>query len=226
MSLPVLLFAAGFGTRMRPLTNDRPKPLIPVAGRPLIDHTLDLAHAVAPPRIAANLHYRAEMLQAHLEPLGVRCVIEAPAILETGGGLRNARDALGTGPVVTLNTDAIWKGPNPVAALLAAWDPEKMDALLMGVPPTRALEHAGAGDFTRAPDGRLTRGPGLVFGGAQIIKPEGLDAFAETSFSLNLLWDRMLAEDRLFGLQYEGHWCDVGHPGGIATAVGLINDTL
>jgi len=222
MSLPILLFSAGFGTRMKHLTADRPKPLVRVAGRPLIDHALALAQAINPPVIAANLHYRAAMLEAHLTPLGVQCITEAPDILETGGGLRNALPHLGTGAVMTLNTDAIWRGPNPLALLLQAWDPARMDALLIGIPLESALEHTGTGDFTRAEDGRLTRGAGTVYGGAQIIKTETLSQIEARAFSLNLVWDRMLAQGRLYGVTYPGKWCDVGHPGGVITAETLL----
>ncbi|MEQ6249569.1 nucleotidyltransferase family protein [Sulfitobacter sp. HNIBRBA3233] len=223
MTLPVLLFAAGFGTRMKPLTNDRPKPLVEVDGKPLIDHALALAQDVSPPLIAANLHYKARMLDAHLAPLGVQTITETPDILDTGGGLRNALPVLGPGPVITMNTDAIWSGPNPVKLLLAAWDPTRMDALMSCIPVSRALEHDGNGDFSIDDTGRLSCGPGLVYGGVQIIKTEGLAHFREPAFSLNLLWRRMEAEGRLFGLDYPGRWCDVGHPGGIKTAERLIH---
>ena len=125
MSLPVLLFAAGFGTRMKHLTKDRPKPMVTVAGRPLIDHALALAQDISPPTVVANLHYKPETLKAHLIPLGVKTILEEPDILETGGGLRNALPLLGAGPVITMNTDAIWRGPNPLWLLLDAWDPER-----------------------------------------------------------------------------------------------------
>lgn len=215
---PVLMFAAGFGTRMKHLTEDRPKPLIEVAGRPLIDHALDLARGAGCAPIVANLHYKAGMLAAHLEPQGVLTVNEQPEILETGGGLRNALPLLGPGPVITMNTDAIWAGPNPVSDLIARWDPSRMDALLTCVPLRQAVGHTGQGDFVLDAEGRASRGPGAVYGGVQIIKPDLLHEIEETSFSLNLLWDRMLANGRLFGLNYPGTWCDVGHPGGIALA--------
>ena len=222
MSFPVLMFAAGFGTRMKHLTADRPKPLVKVAGKPLIDHTLALAQQVNPSVIVANLHYRAEMLEAHLHPLGVKTVVEHPDILETGGGLRGALPMLGTGPVITMNTDAIWHGPNPLQMLIDAWEPTRMDALLMGIPPAQAMEHEGAGDFTMDTQGRLARGAGLVYGGVQIIKTDLLEGIEETSFSLNLVWDQMLAQRRVYGLRYSGQWCDVGHPGGVLTAEQLI----
>ncbi|HKL64600.1 MAG TPA: NTP transferase domain-containing protein, partial [Roseovarius sp.] len=117
MSLPVMIFAAGFGTRMGALTQDRPKPLIKVAGRALIDHALDLVAGHAPSRIVVNLHYRADQLVAHLDGRGVRLSHETPDILDTGGGLRAALPLLGDGPVLTMNSDAVWQGPNPLSHL-------------------------------------------------------------------------------------------------------------
>jgi len=213
-----LLFAAGFGTRMRHLTQDRPKPMIKVAGRPLIDHTIDLLKAAQVPTLVANLHYKPDQLAAHLAPLGVQTVIERPDILETGGGLRNALPLLGAGPVITANTDAIWIGPNPVQALLEAWDAARMDALLMCVPVAQTRGYTGTGDFARGADGSVSRGDGLVYGGVQIIKTDLLADIPDRSFSLNLLWDRMLAKGTVHALAHRGTWCDVGHPGGITTA--------
>jgi MurNAc alpha-1-phosphate uridylyltransferase len=226
MSFPVMLFAAGFGTRMKHLTADKPKPMVTVAGRPLIDHALALAEDIAPEVIVANLHYLPEMLISHLGSRNVKTIIEMPEILETGGGLRNALPLLGAGPVITMNTDAIWQGPNPLRLLLDAWEPSYMDALLMCVPPSRALEHTGAGDFVRAKDGQLTRGTGGVFGGVQIIKTGLLAEIEEEAFSLNLIWDRMLEAQTLYGLEYSGKWCDVGHPGGVTTAEGMLDSDV
>ncbi|WP_419740600.1 nucleotidyltransferase family protein [Ruegeria sp.] len=220
----VMLFAAGFGTRMGALTKDRPKPLIEVAGRPLIDHALALVDAVHPSRVVANLHYHADQLQAHLAPKGILLSHETPEILETGGGLRAALPLLGTGPVFTMNTDAIWAGPNPLSLLQQSWDPDRMDALLMCVPIGQTIGHAGEGDFTADADGRITRGPGLVYGGVQILKTDGLRHIAEQAFSLNLLWNQMHDRNRLFALEYPGRWCDVGRPEGIVLAEGMLAD--
>lgn len=220
----VMLFAAGFGTRMKALTRDRPKPMIEVAGRPLISHALELAQEVEPRRIVANLHYKPEPLKALLEPEGVALSLEAPEILDTGGGLRQALPLLGEGPVFTLNPDVIWKGPNPLTLARAAWDPARMDALLVCVPMARTRGRIGAGDFGTDAAGRLHRGGDLVYGGAQIIKTDMLPDVSEPVFSLNLLWNRMDADGRLFGLEYPGHWCDVGHPEGIRTAEELLED--
>ncbi|MBM1815640.1 nucleotidyltransferase family protein [Pseudosulfitobacter pseudonitzschiae] len=218
----VMIFAAGFGTRMRHLTQDRPKPMVPVAGRPLIDHALEMVQAIAPDRIVANLHYLPEVLETHLAGTGVQTVTETGAILETGGGLRNALPMLGAGPVFTVNPDAIWTGSNPLQALRAAWDPAQMDALLMCVPVAQAVGYAGQGDFAVGNDGWLKRGPGAVYGGVQIIKTDRLAEIAEDSFSLNVLWDMMLQDNRLFGITHMGRWCDVGHPEGIALAEAML----
>ena len=220
-----MMFAAGFGTRMKHLTQDQPKPMIPVSGKPLVDHALGFAQSAGCAPIVANLHYKPDVLRDHLTPKGVRCITETPDILETGGGLRNALPQLGTGPVITMNTDAIWAGPNPIELLNDAWDPTDMDALLMLVPLNRAVGHAGTGDFKTDTAGRLTRGPGAVYGGIQIIKTEGLAVIKERAFSLNLLWDVMLKQGRMFGLQYPGTWCDVGHPEGIKMAEDMLAQT-
>ncbi|NUH66957.1 nucleotidyltransferase family protein [Sulfitobacter sp. S0837] len=218
----IMMFAAGFGTRMKHLTQTQPKPMVPLAGRPLIDHALKLAQDIAPRKIVANLHYLPEQLDAHLRPLGVATILETPDILDTGGGLRNALPLLGGGPVFTMNSDAIWAGPNPLTLLRDAWEPNRMDALLMTVPLSQTLGHEGKGDFAIGQDGRLTRGPGNVYGGVQIIKTDLLTEIDADRFSLNILWDIMLQREGLFGLPYPGRWCDVGHPGGIALAESLL----
>jgi len=219
----VVVFAAGFGTRMGALTKNLPKPLIQVAGVTLVDRALALAEAVDPDQIVANLHYRADQLCDHLTPKGVVTSYE-PEILETGGGLKAALPLLGDKPVYTINPDAIWRGPNPLLLLRAAWRPEHMDALLMCVPISRVSGYCGTGDFAANPDGRIQRGTGLVYGGVQIVKTEGLNAISDRSFSLNVLWDRIQTEKKLYCTLYPGHWCDVGHPAGIALAENLLAD--
>lgn len=220
-----MMFAAGFGTRMKHLTQDQPKPMIPVAGKMLIDHALDLVQDADCGPVVANLHYKPAALQAHLQGRGVITLLETPNILETGGGLRNALPFLGNDPLFTMNTDAIWAGPNPLKLLSQAWDPVAMDGLLVCVPMSNAIGHHGTGDFSMAADGRLNRGKGYVFGGVQMIKTEKLLQIREERFSLNLLWDQMLTEDRLSGLRYPGKWCDVGHPEGIGLAEQMLEHT-
>jgi len=218
----VMLFAAGFGTRMRELTKARPKPMIPVAGKPLIDHSLDLAKAIQPNRIVANTHYLPQILEDHLIPRGVQISREQPQVLDTGGGLRLALPLLGPDPVFTANTDVIWKGPNPFQLAQQAWDPDHMDALLVCIPVARCIGRKGGGDFTVDPAGRINRGGDLVYGGIQILKTGGLTEIEEEVFSLNLLWNRMAQAGRLFAVEYPGYWCDVGHPEGISLAEDLI----
>lgn len=214
----VMMFAAGLGTRMGALTAEQPKPMIPVAGKPLIDHAFALVNAYGADRIVANLHYKPEPLIRHLENAGVRVSHEHPEILETGGGLRAALPLLGDAPVFTMNTDAVWSGPNPLAQLAGLWDPQKMDALLLCIPAPNAIGHTGTGDFIIGPDNRAQRGRGAVYSGLQIIKTGGLSDIRETVFSLNVLWDRMLEQGRLYAATYTGQWCDVGRPDGIAMA--------
>ncbi len=219
----LMLYAAGFGTRMGALTADRPKPLIPVAGRALIDHAL----ALVPPglRVVVNTHYRADQIAAHVAGRGLLLTHE-PELLETGGGLRAALPLLDADPVYTLNTDAVWTGPNPLETLAAAWDATRMDALMLVLPPERAIGHKGRGDFAIAADGALSRQPGfvpaVVHSGAQIISPRLLDAVPERIFSSNRLWDVAEARGRLFGVMHPGGWCDVGQPESLPLAEALL----
>ncbi len=222
---PLMLFAAGFGKRMGALTADRPKPLVPVAGRALIDHALAQADAAGIARIVVNLHYRGDQIAAHLAGRDIAFSDERAAILETGGGLRHALPLLTADPVMTLNTDAVWTGANALTQLMAAWDGARMDGLLLLLPAQKAVGHAGTGDFALAPDGRIERGAGgedHVYLGAQILKTGGLADVAEAVFSLNRLWDRMITDGRAFGVVHDGGWCDVGSPAGITLAEAML----
>lgn len=221
----IMIFAAGRGTRMGALTEKQPKPLIRVAGRALIDHALDLTDGIGPLTRVVNTHYLAPMIRSHLAGRGLLFSSEPDLLLETGGGLRQALPLLGKNPVFTLNSDAIWSGPNPLALLANAWDPARMEALLLLLPPAAAIGHTGAGDFQSDGNGRLTRGPALVYSGAQIIRTETLAAVPQKVFSLNLLWDQMAARGGLFGLTYPGAWCDVGRPESIALATAMLERT-
>lgn len=220
----LMLFAAGLGTRMRALTQDRPKPLIEVAGKPLIDHALDLVRGAEVSRVVANTHYLGAQITAHLAPHDVQISDESGALLETGGGLRKALPLLGQGPVFTLNTDAVWTGPNVLSALRGAWNGAAMSALLALVPTEAALGYAGEGDFSLTPDGRIERGKGYVYTGAQVIDPAGIETISQPAFSLNLLWNQMIDEGRAYGAVHFGGWCDVGRPECIALAEGMLAD--
>lgn len=218
----VMFFAAGFGTRMGALTQDRPKPLIPVAGKPLLDHALDLAKDAHIPRLVVNAHYHADQIKAAAAVRGLEVSHETPQVLDTGGGLKAAMPLLNRQEVFTMNTDAVWRGPNPFEVLQAAWQPEKMDALLLCVPLAQAVGRKGVGDFVLDGEGRLSRGPEVVYTGAQILKTDLVREVADDVFSLNLIWTALEQTGRLFGAQYRGQWCDVGHPEGIALAESMV----
>ncbi len=222
---PLMLFAAGFGTRMGALTRDRPKPLVPVAGRALLDYALDIAATPCVSRRVLNLHYRGDQIAQHLQGQDIALSWEDP-ILDTGGGLRAALPVLGSGPVMLLNTDAVWTGANPLDQLAAAWDSTRMDGLLLLSAPDQALGHKGAGDFLVDGQGRLSRAKGStapIYLGAQILQTRGLAAINQQAFSLNLLWDQMIAQGRLYGTFHQGGWCDVGHPEAIPLAESLLH---
>jgi MurNAc alpha-1-phosphate uridylyltransferase len=219
-----MVFAAGLGTRMGPLTRDRPKPLIVVGGRPLIDHALAVVRGAGVSRAVVNVHAHAGQMQAHLARVAPEVLVSVEAErLETGGGLKRALPLLGSSPVFGLNADMVWRGVNPLLTLAGAWDAGQMDGLLCLIPRAAATGHAGAGDFFLGADGRLERrgeaaAADYVYAGAQIIETGGLARVQEQVFSLNLVWDRMLAEGRLYGVVHGGGWADVGTPAGIALA--------
>ncbi len=220
----IMIFAAGHGTRMRHLTHDKPKPLIEVAGTPLIDHALDLAEQAGISRAIVNTHYLGEMIAAHLKDrANVTISPEVDQALETGGGLKHAIPLIGEETVFTLNPDTIFTGQNPLRQLASAWQPDRMDALLMLIPLDSATGHEGTGDFALNPEDKLSRfieggqAP-LVNTGAQIIKSSLLADIPDTRFSQNVVWDRLIAQGRLAGTVHSGNWADVGTPEGIVLA--------
>ncbi|MGO4906873.1 nucleotidyltransferase family protein [Pseudorhodobacter sp. W20_MBD10_FR17] len=222
----VMLFAAGFGTRMGELTANQPKPLIKVAGKALLDHALDQVSGAGLTKAVVNLHYKGDQIATHLQGNpNIAQSWERKQILETGGGLRAALPILGAGPVFTLNTDAVWTGANPLMTLRNQWDSSRMDALLLLAPPSQIKGFRGTGDFILAPDGRISRAngaPGLAYLGAQILLPKGIETIADQSFSLNILWDQMIANGRAYGVLHTGGWCDVGRPQGIEEAEDML----
>jgi MurNAc alpha-1-phosphate uridylyltransferase len=223
---PLMIFAAGFGTRMGLLTRDRPKPLLPVAGKALIDHALAVADAAGVQNVVVNTHYHAAQIAAHLAGRDVSISHEADQILETGGGLRAALPLLGTGPVAILNSDGIWTGENPLLELAQAWDGTRMEALLLLLPVAATRGHAANGDFALDDAGCISRGTGgedQVYVGASILDPARLADVTDAVFSLNRPWDAMIAAGTAFGVVHHGGWCDVGHPEGIAEAERLLH---
>jgi N-acetyl-alpha-D-muramate 1-phosphate uridylyltransferase len=225
--MPLMLFAAGFGTRMGALTERWPKPLIEVGGKALIDHALEVADGAAIGRTVVNLHYRGDQIRQHLRHRSdIRFSEEAPKILDTGGGLRHAGRLLGGKTALTLNTDAIWTGRNPLQQLIDGWQPEAMDCLLLLLPADLATGHTGKPDFSLGSDGRIQRGTGKethVYLGAQVVKVDGLDTITEPAFSLNTVWDQMIRGGRAFGIEHDGGWCDVGYPSAIALAEEMLS---
>ncbi|SMO72183.1 nucleotidyltransferase family protein [Paracoccus laeviglucosivorans] len=222
MTLPLMIFAAGKGTRMAPLTDVTPKPMIRVGGRTLLDRALDMGGDAGVGRVVVNTHHLGCQIRDHLAGSDVAISDEADALLETGGGLRKALPLLGPGPVVTVNPDVVWTGGNPIVALLSAWR-DDMDALLMLVPLAQTHGRQGGGDFSLDPAGRLIRKGDLVYGGAQIIRPDRLAEIPEDAFSLNRLWDLMIADSSAYGITHPGQWCDVGRPDCIPLAEGLLH---
>ncbi|AWD22017.1 nucleotidyltransferase family protein [Fuscovulum blasticum] len=225
---PLMLFAAGFGTRMRELTAIRPKPLVPVLGETLLDRALKLAEDAACAPVVVNVHYLGGQIIDHLAGRpGVQISDERAAILDTGGGLRAALPTLGPGPVMTLNPDAVWRGPNPLSLLAKAWEGDRMDALLLVKDRAQVRGRSGKADFRLDAEGRITRAvdeTGSLYLGAQILRTDALSAITEPVFSLNRLWDRMIAEGRAYALPYAGDWCDVGSPEGLAEAEAMLRE--
>lgn len=222
-----MVMAAGLGKRMRPLTVTRPKPLVRVAGKPLIDHSLDRIAAAGVGHVVINVHYLADALEAHLAaqtwPFSIAISDERGQLLETGGGMVKALPQLTGDPILIVNSDNIWTdGPeDSIQHLARHWDGDRMDALLLVIRQASATGHGGKGDFHMDPNGQLSRRkPGrvapFVYTGIQLISPRLLDGAPEGAFSTNILWDRAIAAGRLFGVSHMGQWFDVGTPASIA----------
>jgi MurNAc alpha-1-phosphate uridylyltransferase len=231
-----MVMAAGLGKRMRPLTATRPKPLVEVAGRTLLDHTLDRLRAAGVKRVVVNVHYMADALEAHLgnRVKGLEVVVsdERTQLLETGGGLIKARDLLGDEPIFVVNSDNLWlDGPVDALKLLAQrWDDAVMDVLLLVVPLARAHCHGGKGDFHLGPDGRITRrrqhrrvAP-FTYIGVQMLHPRVLVDAPEGPFSTMFFWERAIAAGRAYAMVHQGLWFDVGTPAAIPVAEAMIAD--
>ena len=224
-----MILAAGYGTRMRPLTNDRPKPLVELAGKAIIDHVLSRLADKGVRRAVVNLHYLADQLEQHLSKRSGRPEIqlscERDAILDTGGGVKRALPLLGDNPFLLHNSDSIWLETNVdnLTRLVAAFDPDKMDSLLLMAETATSLGYSGKGDFFIEPDGRLRRrcenevSPN-VFTGVSIIHPRLFDDSPDGKFSINILWDRAIENGRVFGIPHHGRWMHVGDPQALTEA--------
>lgn len=214
-----MLLAAGLGRRMMPLTRDRPKALVEVHGMPLIDWALERLERFGIEQIAVNLHSFAPQLEAHLHRRwkGKLDLSHEATLLDTGGGIRRCLPYLGTDPFFAINADTIWlDGAVPALERMArAFDPERMDALLLCAPVSAAIGYSGSGDFLMGPDGRLKRRPEreqapFVFASVQLLHPRLFEGSPDGAFSMNRLFDRAIAAGRFFGIRHEAEWFEVG----------------
>jgi MurNAc alpha-1-phosphate uridylyltransferase len=230
-----MVLAAGFGARMRPLTDSMPKPLVKVAGKALLDHVLDRLSDAGVERAVVNVHYLADQMVQHLAARTRPQIVisdERGLLLDTGGGVVKALPELGNAPFYHLNSDTIWiDGGKPNLTRLAeAFDPQTMDALLLLAPTAGSIGYAGRGDFAFATDGILRAraerevAP-FVYAGAAILQPSLFAGAPQGPFSLTTLFTRAAAAGRLAGLRLEGLWMHVGTPDAIAAAETAIRDS-
>jgi len=226
-----MVLAAGLGTRMRPITDTLPKPLVEIAGRTLLDRGLDALAGAGVEKAVVNVHHLGQMIAAHVAGrASPRIVIsdESDRLLDSAGGIVKALPELGPDPFYILNADTFWieRGTPELERLAATWDDGRMDILLMLADPANATGHSGGTDFLPGEDGRLARGrnhpAGLIYGGAGIVHPRIFAGAEAEPHSLNLYFDRAIEAGRLFGVAMNGHWITVGTPDAIAPAEAAI----
>jgi MurNAc alpha-1-phosphate uridylyltransferase len=229
-----MILAAGLGTRMRPLTNDIPKPLVKVRGRALIDHAVDRLVDAGVKTIVINVHYHADKLRAHLALRGdveIRISDETDAILGTGGGIVRALPHFEGEPFFVHNSDTIWAEGygHALERLKARWNPEKMDSLLLMASLVTSIGYEGRGDFLMDSDGRLSSVPErrlspFAYPGACIVHPRLFDDAPKGAFPLLMLWERAIEQGRLYGMRLDGVWMHVGTPEALREAEELLAD--
>ena len=225
-----MVLAAGYGERMRPLTEVMPKPLVPLLGRPLLDHVLDRLADAGVEEAIVNVHYLPEQIENHLRgrsgrPPQTQVSDERDLLLDTGGGTKKALPLLRDGPFFIHNSDTVWaESVTPaLPSMLRLWDPQRMDCLLLLASLATSTGYSARGDFDMAPDGCLTRrGERQVvpfaFAGVSLCTAALFEDAPDGPFSLNLLWDRALARGRLYGMRLEGRWMHVGTPHALGEA--------
>ena len=223
-----MVLAAGFGLRMRPLTDKMPKPLVPVAGQPLLDHVLDKLGAAGVTDAVVNVHYLPDQIIAHTKSRSrpkVTISDERDKVLGTGGAVVKALPLLGNAPFFHVNADTMWiDGVRPNLARLAeAFDPARMDILLLMAPTTSSIGYSGRGDYSMLPDGALRKRRELqvvpfVYAGAAIMSPSLFADAPAGEFSLTKMFDRANEQERLFGLRLDGVWMHVGTPDAVQAA--------
>jgi N-acetyl-alpha-D-muramate 1-phosphate uridylyltransferase len=227
-----MVLAAGLGTRMHPLTDRVPKPLVPVAGKRLLDHVLDRLADAGVERAVVNVHHMADQIERHVRGRRRPEIVvsdERQCLLGTGGGVVKALPALGGAPFFHLNSDTIWiEGPRPnLPRLAGAFDPARMDALLLLAPKASSIGYDGRGDFSIGPDGRLAKrgereAAPFVYAGVAVLSPDMFADAPDGAFGLTRLFDRAEAAGRLSGLPLEGTWMHVGTPAAIREAEAAI----
>lgn len=222
-----MVLAAGLGLRMRPLTETSPKPLIPVGGKPLIDWSLDALQRAGVHEAVVNVHYLADMMVEHLRGRTAPRILisdERKTLLDSGGGIVNALPLLGDNPFFVLNADTFWidRSQDNLGRLALAWDPGRMDILILLADLASATGHTGKLDFTMDAEGRLERAggspEGYIYAGGAILNPRIFTGTSASPHSLNLHFDRAIEAGRMYGLPLEGHWITVGTPDAIAPA--------
>jgi N-acetyl-alpha-D-muramate 1-phosphate uridylyltransferase len=222
-----MVMAAGLGTRMRPLTDHKPKPLVAVAGKPLIEYAFDKLRVAGVGKAVVNVHYLPEQVEDyvtdHVRGLDIIISDERDLLLETGGGLVKALPQIQGDPFFCINSDAIWTDGevDALTRMAERWDGDSMDGLLLLVPRERAFHHRGSGDFSIDDHGHpVRRGAApnapFVYTGIQLLSRAFLDDAPTGPFSTNILWDRAIAKNRLFAFEHQGDWFDIGSPQAIA----------
>jgi MurNAc alpha-1-phosphate uridylyltransferase len=229
-----MIMAAGLGTRMRPLTNDRPKPLVPVRGKALIDHAIDRLVLAGVTMIVVNVHYRAEMLKAHLSrrhDVELRFSEETDMLLGTGGGIVKALPHFEGHPFFVHNSDSVWVEGigRALDRMKAIWNPDEMDALLLLASMVTALGFEGTGDFLLDAEGHVARVPEhrlspFAYPGVQIVHPRIFENAPQGSFSMNVLWNRAIERARLYGVRLDGVWIHAGTPDAVRDAEAFLAD--
>ena len=224
-----MVLAAGLGTRLRPITDRTPKPLVAVGGRAMLDRALDQLESAGITEAVVNVHHLADQIIAHCAARPVPRVVisdERDRLLDSAGGIVRALPLLGAAPFVLLNADTFWLDPEAAAlkAMMAAFDPARMDMLLLVVGQGDAIGHSGSGDFVMDAGGRLARATGParadapIYAGAAMVSPVLFADAPDSPHSLNLYFDRLIASGRLYGHRLHAPWITVGTPDGLAEA--------
>ncbi len=229
-----VVLAAGLGTRLKPITDTMPKPLVPIAGKPMIDYGLDALADAGVTRAVVNVHHFADRMEAHLAAyprLDIIISDERAALMNSGGGLKKGLALLDPGIVYVMNADLFWIGempdtPTNLQQLAGFFDPERMDMALLCVPLGRTTGHNGKKDFQLDADGRLSRyvegdNP-VVYAGAIVLHSSLLEDAPDDAFNLNIYFDRAIKKGRLFGLVMDGEWITVGTPEALPEAEAVI----